>query len=377
MPYWRLSGFYFFFYASLGAIVPYLGLYLEALHFSPAEIGTLIAMIMVTRIISPNIWGWLADRTGKRMQIVRIASMLALIAFSGVMLGNTFIWLATVLLTFSFFWNAALPQFEATTLSHLGKNTHRYSNIRLWGSIGFIGSVVSLGPVFDHYGVQLMPPIVLIIMVGIWLMSMIAPEGPPVEHPPNHQPLSQVLAKPEIKALLIICLLAQASHGPYYTFYSIYLAEHGYSSGTIGQLWALGVIAEVGVFLTLHRLVPKIGLRTLLLFSLFCGILRWILIGSFVDNLPVLLIAQLLHAATFGIYHAVAIQLIHRNFTGKNQGRGQALYSSISFGMGGAIGSLYSGYLWSSVGPTMTFYVAALFSAIAFLMGWRLVRDAR
>ena len=374
MPYWRLSGFYFFFYASLGAIVPYFGLYLESLHFSPTQIGSLMAMIMATRIISPNIWGWLADRTGNRMRIVRIGSLLALVAFSGVMFGNTFMWLSAVMLVFSFFWNAALPQFEATTLSHLGDNAHRYSSIRLWGSIGFIAAVAGLGPLFDHYGVQLMPSVVLYIMAGIWVMSMIAPEGPPVPQVADHQPLAQVLAKPDVKALLIICLLAQASHGPYYTFYSIYLADHGYSQGTIGQLWALGVIAEVGVFLYLHRIVPKIGLRPLLLFSLFCGILRWLLIGTFADYLPLLLVAQLLHAATFGIYHAVAIQLIHRNFTGKNQGRGQALYSSISFGAGGAIGSLYSGYIWSSAGSTVTFYVAAGISAVAFIMGWKMVK---
>lgn len=374
MPYWRLSGFYFFFYASLGAIVPYFGLYLASLNFTPAEIGSLMAMIMATRIVSPNIWGWLADRTGKRMQIVRVGSMLALIAFAGVLFGNSFVWLAAVLLTFSFFWNAALPQFEATTLSHLGDNPHRYSNIRLWGSIGFIVSVAVLGPLFDHYGVQIMPFIVLCIMAGIWVMSMIAPEGPIVTQVADHQSIAQVLAKPEVRALLIVCLLAQASHGPYYTFYSIYLADHGYSQALTGQLWALGVIAEVGVFLYLHYIVPKIGLRALLLFSLFCGILRWILIGAFVDNLPLLLIAQLLHAATFGIYHAVAIQLIHRYFTGKNQGRGQALYSSISFGMGGAIGSLYSGYIWSSAGPMVTFYVAAGVSGAAFLIGWRMIK---
>ncbi|MCG7946441.1 MAG: MFS transporter, partial [Candidatus Thiodiazotropha taylori] len=36
MPYWRLSGFYFFYFASLGALLPFWGLYLQDRGYSPA-----------------------------------------------------------------------------------------------------------------------------------------------------------------------------------------------------------------------------------------------------------------------------------------------------------------------------------------------------
>ena len=158
MPYWRLSGFYLFYFASLGALVPYWGIYLQSLGFRPAAIGELMAVLMATKIVAPNVWGWIADHTGRRMAIVRLASLLSIVIFAGIFLGRGYWWLAGVMLLFSFFWNASLPQFEAVTFSHLGEGAQGYSRIRLWGSIGFISSVAALGPALDEYGAGIVPP---------------------------------------------------------------------------------------------------------------------------------------------------------------------------------------------------------------------------
>jgi len=374
MPYWRLSGFYFFYFASLGALVPYWSLYLKSLGFSAHDIGIFMAIIMGTKIVSPNIWGWIADHTGKRMVIVRIGCLLAVIAFAGVFSSNNYWWLILVMMSFSFFWNAALPQFEATTFNYLGNFTHRYSSIRLWGSIGFIVTVAALGPMLDLKGAVILPFILVILFAGIWLMSLIVPEQSAHHLPLEHVSILQVLRRPQVLALLIICFLMQMSHGPYYTFYTIYLEQHSYSRSLIGQLWSLGVIAEVGVFLMMQFLVPRIGLRSLLLASLILASIRWVLIGYFVNQLWVLIIAQTLHAASFGIYHASAIELVHRYFPGRHQGKGQALYSSLSFGAGGAVGSLYSGMVWDSAGAHVAYSIAAGISLLAFAVSWVWIR---
>ncbi|WJW74522.1 MFS transporter [Thiohalobacter sp. IOR34] len=370
-PYWRLSGFYFFYFASLGALVPYWSLYLKALGFGGAEIGELIAILMATKLVAPNVWGWIADHSGRRMAIIRSASLLSVLAFAAVFWSHGYWPLALVMAGFSFFWNASLPQFEAVTLSHLGSSTHRYSSIRLWGSIGFILAVAGLGPLLDRFGAGLLPGVLLGLFAAIWVASLGVPEAPTAVHHREHEPLRRVLRRREVWVLLLVCFLMQASHGPYYTFYTLYMEEAGYSRGQIGQLWALGVIAEIGVFLVMHRWLPRFGARRLLLSSLLLTTLRWLLIGAFPDRLPLVLLAQSLHAASFGIYHAVAIHLVHRLFVGRNQGRGQALYSSLSFGAGGAAGSLAAGYVWAGVGHAATYYAAALLSGAALLLAWR------
>ncbi|MDH5545358.1 MAG: MFS transporter [Gammaproteobacteria bacterium] len=374
LPYWRLSGFYLVYFAGLGALMPYWGLYLSSLGFSAVEIGELIAVIMATKIVAPNIWGWLADRSGRHMQLIRITSLFSALCFAGVYVDSSYGWMLFVMLVFSFFWNANLPQFEANTLAYLGQDTHRYSGIRLWGSIGFILSVVVLGSVTEQYGSEWVPSTVLVLLISVWALSLFTPQAASPEHHDGAGFLS-VIRQPTVIALFVVCFLLQASHGPYYAFYTLYMEVHHYSRSTIGLYWAVGVVAEIIVFMLMHRLMPRFGARNLLMWALLLSALRWLLIGVYVESHAIMLFAQTLHAASFGIYHAVAIHLVHGFFPGRLMGRGQALYSSISFGAGGAVGSLVGGYLWDGAGAMWTYTFSSILCLIAAVITARMIHQ--
>jgi PPP family 3-phenylpropionic acid transporter len=370
VPHRRLAGLYFVYFASVGAFVPYWGLYLDSLSFSAVQIGQLMAILMAMKIVGPNLWGWVADHTGRRVGIVRAATLAATLIFSAVLLTTSYWGLALAMAGFSLFWHAALPQVEATTMSYLGAEAARYSRIRVWGSIGFIVSAMALAGLFEHDGVRWFPVVALALLAGIWLMSLTVPERPVVDTAQGGAGLREVLFRPIVLALLGACFLMQASHAPYYAFFSIYLEDHGYSRSTIGLLWSLGVAAEVVVFLVIHRWFARHGPVRLLALAMLITALRWVMIAGLVDSLLAIVAAQIMHAASYGVYHASAIQLIHRFFPGRLQGRGQALYSSMSFGLGGAVGSLISGYAWESLGPTTTFTLAGTVAALAALLVW-------
>ena len=376
MPYTRLSGFYLFYFAVLGAMVPYWPVYLDSLDFSAREIGLFMAIILGTKIIAPNLWGWLSDRSGFRMPWVRAGSLLGVLGFIAVPWVEGFWSLALLMLAFSFFWNAVLSQFEANTFNHLRGAHERYSLIRLWGSVGFIIAAVGLGPLLEGAGIHWLPWLVLGGLAAIWLSAMVTPEGPGQgQEGHEHTPLRSLLSNPAVLAFLAACLLMQASHGPYYTFFSLYMGEIGYSGLTVGILWGLGVGAEVGLFLVMAWLMRRFTLRLLLVASFVLAAARWLLIGLWPEQLGLLLLAQLFHAASFGSFHAAAIALVHRVFNGPNQGIGQALYSSLTFGAGGALGSLSSGLLWESLGPTGTYLLAGAVAATgAALAAWAVPR---
>lgn len=371
VPYWRLSGFYFLFFVTVGVYLPYWSLYLKSLGFDSGAIGSLTAIVVVTKIFATFIWGWVVDHTGKRMRVIQVASLFSAVSFTGLLFVQSF-WLMALFLTlFAVFWSASLPQIEAATLTHLGESTHTYTGIRVWGSIGFIFTVSSFGLVFEYIDIGNVPVILLVSMFVVWIASLSIPDIKTDHHVHDVTGLREKLFEPRVLSFLLICFLMLASHGPYYTFYSIYLESSGYSSTFIGEMWALGVIAEVVLFLVMYRLIGSIGLKALMLISLFLATIRWFLIGYFINFVEILIFAQLLHAATFGIYHAVAIQYVHKFFRGKLQGRGQALYSSVSFGAGLAIGSLLSGYAWDSIGSLFCFNAAAVISLIAFIIAWK------
>ncbi|RLA22180.1 MAG: MFS transporter [Gammaproteobacteria bacterium] len=373
VPYWRLSGFYLIYFAALGSIIPYWSIYLQSIGFSAADIGLLVAILLGTKIFSPNIWSWISEKNRQPVVMIRLASFLSVLAFSGIFLGNGFWWIATIMLLFSFFWNATLPQFEAVTLFHLKEDSHRYSLIRIWGSVGFIAIVVVIGEGLEHYSIAHLPALILVLLAAIWVVSLVVPP-PPLESIQKESRFWLPIAKsPQILAFFIVCFLIQASHGPYYVFYTISLDQQGYSGGATGMLWALAVVAEVLLFVVMHRLLKKYSLRFILLTGLCLTALRWFLIAYGSDSLAILLLAQLLHAASFGSNHAVAIHFLHRHFKGQNQLKGQALYGAVSFGLGGVIGSLYSGYLWDVGGAETIYLIAALISLLALFIGWKWV----
>ncbi len=356
---WRLSLFYFCYFGSLGALVPFWSLYLDHLQFNSLEIGQLIAALAASKIMAPYIWGWVADRTGFHIRIVQITSLLSILCFLPLLWFDSFWTMLCFMLLFSFFWNASLPQFEVVTLGHLGKDLHRYSQIRLWGSLGFIAMVIVLGALFQLISIRWLPVLLAGIFVSIWLSSLQVAEH--TETARSEINIWTVIKQPKVIALLISCFFIQASHGPYYTFFSLHMESLDYSRFSIGLLWSLGVMAEVVLFYFMHDLLKIKSASYWLVVALFLTSVRWVLMAFFSASPGFVVIIQCLHAASFGLFHAAAIHLIH-DFFYQHKGRGQALYASVSFGAGGAAGSLYAGVMWDVVSPATTFLLAALFA---------------
>jgi MFS transporter, PPP family, 3-phenylpropionic acid transporter len=367
---WRIAGFYFFYYAFVGLYAPYWSLYLKSIRFSAIEISILMAIQPVMRVLAPNLWGWLADHLKKRLLVVQLAATLSALFYLGVFTTTSFWGLFLVLALMSFFWSASMPLVEATTLSYLGKNTAHYGRLRSWGSIGFIVTVVGLGFAFDHIAIAWVLWAGLVCEVGIALFARQLPEVETAIHHTDHHPIRQIVLQPQVLALLGACFLMSVAHGPYYTFYSIYLVEHGYSKTAVGALWAVGVICEIGVFFLMPALVRRFGFTRILLASFGAAVLRFVLIGWTVDWVLLLLFAQMLHALTFGSFHAAAVGLIHEFFQGRHQSRGQALYGSVSYGAGGMLGTLASGPIWAHWGATVLYTCSAGAALMGFLLMW-------
>jgi PPP family 3-phenylpropionic acid transporter len=376
LPYWRLSGYYFFYFAFIGAFSPYFGLYLQSLSFSAWDIGLLMSQMQLMRLFGPYLWGALADRLARRVPIIRLAGVLSLIGFSAFFFVRSFDAFLLAMAVLSFFWSAALPLVETVTFDHLREEPARYSRIRLWGSVGFIVAVMGTGALLDHLALPSLLWVIVATLSGILLYALVLPEAPAHVHFAEHPPVGEILRQPRVRALFASCFAMSAAHGALYIFYSIYLADHGYSKSLVGGLWSLGVLAEIAVFYYMSRLMRRFGLRSILLASFAAAVLRFLMIGWGVESLTVIVLAQLLHGLTFGAYHAAAITAVNGWFPGRSQARGQALYSSLSFGAGGLLGGLLSGWMWDGIGAALTFTLSAVFALLGLLLVALWVREA-
>lgn len=372
-PAFRLSTYFGAYFLYMGAFVPYFALYLAARGFSAGDIALVLAMPQVARIVAPSFWGWLADRSGAARGIV-IGSGGAMVA-GYLVLGATEgpLALALVMLAMSLASAGAMPLVEAITLASLEGRAERYGPIRMWGSIGFIAGVMGTGVWLDAHAPQSLLGVILALAALALGTAVLLPAARRAAPGAGAEArLGQVLRRPEVRALLAACCCMSAAHGALYGFFSLHAEALGYSKTAIGALWTLGVVAEIVVFLAWPQLARRYSLRGLLVAAFLCAAARFAAIGWGTHVLVLLVAAQLLHAATFGVFHAASVAAVHRVFTGRLQARGQTLYSSLSYGLGGGAGLLLAGWSWEALGPGPSFTLSSAFAlAGAALVIWR------
>ncbi len=366
--YWRLSRFYFFYYFFVGLFVPYWGLYLQSKSFTAFQIGMLLSLFQISRIFAPNFWGWLADHTNQRARWIKLASFIGCLGYLGVFWADSFFMVFLVMMSMSLFTSSTIPLAESLTLSHLASTNGSYSNIRLWGSVGFIIAAFFFGVLTDRYSVSILIWALLFTQLIILLLSLSIPDKKFELISDTKRSIWKILKKPEVIALLIGCALMVSSHGLLYNFYSIFLKQQNYSSSLIGILWSIGVIFEIFIFILMPKILSKFNLKEVLLISLFLAVVRFFLIGYYVDILLVLILAQILHAATFGSFHVASVELVSIHFNREHHSRGQSIYNSITYGLGGTIGGLGGGFMIDKFGAASTFMFSSILPLIGFLV---------
>jgi PPP family 3-phenylpropionic acid transporter len=360
VPQGRLAAFYFFYLAALGAFSPYFPLFLDARGLSAVAISGIMSLWYGTRVVSPSAWGHLVLRSSRPIRWLRLGAGLTLLAFAG------FLWpqaplagLVAVMAAYSFFYNAIMPQFEAVTLSHLAETPQRYGRIRLWGSVGFLITATAVGPLLDRIGVEALPWVMLPMFALLLLASFANDYGPAHRDDGPRESLAASLRRPGVGALIGAGFLMQVAHGPYYVFFSLHLADAGYSKGALGLFWAIGVLAEIVMFWFAARLLERHGAVRLMRACMAVAALRFAITALLPGSAIVLSLAQLGHALTFGLFHSAGMQRTARLFPGRLLGQGQGLLYGLSSGLGGVTGALLAGQFWGLGGGRAAFLFAA------------------
>jgi len=360
-----LAAFYFTSFAVLGVHLPYFNLYAESLGFTGRQIGMLAAAMPLGKVLCGPLWTLWADRIGSRKGIALLATALATAAFAFMLGVQSFVAMCGVLYLYSALLAPQLPLVEATTLELADRHRWQYGRIRVWGSLGFIVSALLFGPFFDAHAIGHVRVAILAASVINLAATAAIPSVPP-RTTWRRRDLSPGLLRGEVAAFFGCTLLMQASHGAYYTFFSIILDEAGYSRGWIGALWAVGVAAEMATMVGAGALHRRLGVAGVMTACLLLAALRWGITASTLW-LPALVAAQALHAFTFGAFHVSGVTGTHRLFPEPLRSSGQSLYSGLTYGAGNMIGFFGAGvlYEWGGARPL---YLAMSATALAGLL---------
>jgi PPP family 3-phenylpropionic acid transporter len=359
--------FFFAYYGYVGVFSPYASLYFADRGLSATQIGILMSLMQVMRIFGPNVWGWVADQSRRRVLVLRLTSVAAALTFCGMFVGQSFMFFFALMVTVNLFTSAQGPISEALMLSSMRGDLTHYGRVRLWGSVGFIVLVTLSGYALDWQGIELMPWIALLMLVMVTSVTFSLHEEPATQHAQPSNSVRELLSRKSVLSFFASTFLMIAAHSSLYVYYSLYLSDMGYSKSVIGLMWSLGVIAEILFFFYQAPLFRRFGVRKLMLFSLGIAVIRFLMIGWGAQSLAILLVAQVLHAATFGVHHSASVATLQRWFAGPLQARGQALYISISYGLGGTVGGLLLSACWDTFGARWVYVLASIMSLLGLI----------
>jgi PPP family 3-phenylpropionic acid transporter len=186
--------------------------------------------------------------------------------------------------------------------------------------------------------------------------------------------LRDVLRSRGVLVALVVATLVVMSSGAYYAFFSIWLEMNHYGKGTIGLLWAVGVMAEVAVFAFGSTLLSRFSIRALFTAAAVGSAVRWLLVAFCASDRVLLPASQLLHCLSFAVLHFAIVLTAHREFPSGLESTGQSLFSSVAYGAGGLLGSLLAGVIWTTFSPRDAYVGAAfivMLAAICAVLGLR------
>jgi MFS transporter, PPP family, 3-phenylpropionic acid transporter len=372
-PFGALSFFYF---ASIGLLNPYAPLWFQQLGFSTLAIGGIASLQAWTRVAGPYAWSWAGDHWAcgtRRVSLLRIACAASLVlacallfvrGYGGVSLAMFLLFLAN---------SGVMPLNEAALSQRLttadGLDVARYGRVRVWGSLGFIASVTACGVLLQASGIEWMPALAVLLCAALagaaWRLPTAATAvAAPAANAPGG--VWAAFKRPAVPWFFASVFLTVLAHTSLYAFLSLYLVELGYGKSAVGALWAVSVAVEIVFFWTQGRWFALWSAPTWLAVAAAVSVLRFGAMALLGGSATVLVITQSLHAITFAAHHAACIALVSRWFPGPLRGRGQALYSTLGYGLSGVIGGVAGGAISQRWGFPAVFGAAALASLAAW-----------
>lgn len=352
-----LSLFYYFYFSIVGIYIIFLPKVLSSVGYSASEIGILFAAAPLVRFILPFLFikGVQLNSTIFKASLF----LVSLSAFSFYLSLEHFYLLLLSNITLGIGLALILPYVELLSLGSIGKE--RYGKVRLFGSLGFIIVALVLVKFLSSAFVALDFLFVMTLLMSFFAYLV-------QKHADKVQKESEVYEN-DISLLRdwklwAGLLLMQMSFGPLYNFFTIYETDRGISLDMTIYLWSFGVIIEVAMLFFQGKFLRGNLLRVLQV-TIFATVIRWFLLFAYPTTLGVLFFAQSLHALSFALFHSAAISYLFAHY--KHKSLAQQFFSGITYGLGGLMGAVLSGFIYEYY-PDYLFLSASAIASIALLM---------
>jgi len=360
-----LKQYYFYYFAAVGLIEPFLTLYWRQLGLSGPQIGILYSVTPAAGIVAPWVLGYLADRSRRQRELLLSTSLVSALLFAVLALPSGFWPVFALIVPYAVVKTPLLPVVNSLTFAHLARDRGAYGRLRVWGSLGYILTAVVLGSAMKRAdaGVIFLGGALAYLGCTVTTLSMRQGAGQRIDGGPGAIVRRDLAAFRPLVPFFLGCLIIAASGGALRNFFGIDLMAKGGSMGLVGLSWAIGVTAEVLVMLQGPRLLARFGARGLLLAGCLATVLRWTLYAALADPLLIVAVSPL-HALTFASFYLGAMDYLEQRTPPMLRTTGQGLFSGVTFGVGHTLGNLSSGWLFEPLGMSRLYLLNAVLAVI-------------
>ncbi|MHA1134005.1 MAG: MFS transporter [Alphaproteobacteria bacterium] len=364
---WRLGFLYAALFLVIGCYLPYMPVWLSWRTLSADQIAILLATPLYIRIVFTPVISFVADLLGNRRGIVIALAWGSLGSFALLWVSDGFWQMMLAIALLAVNWTTIMPLVETIAISGIRKSGLDYGRVRLWGSLTFIGASLAAGIViqFRDAGTvlpMLMTATALLIFAAYLVPRDVEPkrQGSPVRRLRLRHAFALARA-PLFLLFLLAAAMIQGSHALLYAFGSLHWRAQGFSGGTIGALWSIGVIAEVALFAVSGRLVSYVGSTRLMVLAGGAAVVRWAVLALDPPLLATGLV-QTLHALSFGATHLAAIHFLTHAVPEDRSATAQGLYAAV-------VAGLVLGSVTIACGPLYDAYGGQAYAAMVLLAG--------
>nr|WP_244271772.1 MULTISPECIES: MFS transporter [unclassified Pseudovibrio] len=353
-----VSGLFAAFNFANAFFLAYFPLFLEDISFTPVQIALVIALPNIVRIFATPLMTSISDRAGRRRHSMALFSVIALISF-WILIYSSDYWTVIGLVVFlSIFYTPIQPLQDAyayETVSTLGLN---YGPMRSWGSIAFVVATL-IGGWYLTFGE---PAELLFLTVGslglLALLAVLLPGMPSESRSSSKESVwaAEELRDPQFLLVVLSGGLLLGSFSALYAFASIFWLSVGISDAMVGGLWAIGTLAEIGIFVWGSFFMRHLGAWGLMVTGGVASIIRWMLFPYATETWSAVLL-QLLHAGSFGMVFLGMVAYTSKLVSSKRLGTAQGL-TQTAFGVVMGVSGIASGWLYA-IEQAYAFYLMA------------------
>jgi PPP family 3-phenylpropionic acid transporter len=241
---------------------------------------------------------------------------------------------------------------------------------RAFGSGAFVAANMIMGALLLTAPADAIIIWLVVASLGLAVVAILAlpPEpvadGEPLRGRERFRGIGRLVRDPTFMTAIFAIGAVQAAHAYQYGFSAILWKAEGISEAVTGQLWALGVVAEIALMWLFEPWRRRMGVDPwiMLVVGAAAAVVRWSAM-AFAPPLWMLWPLQALHALTFAATFLAGIQIVERLAPRDSQTAGQMLSSVLSAGVLIGLATAASGTLYDRYGAGGYWAMAAMAAA--------------